>query len=264
MGDRYTLEDLRTATRMKPESRGLTQSPDEWSLGGIAVPRVDAVHGHGPRPTYRRGWTFAIEETMEFALIRFKKDSREDGVAVVLRGEREDYLAGWFNASRWYEAATAAGQLNAALEAERARCRNEPTITFSRGSEFAPDDPVGNETITVWSDDRLVYTRRKVGETVRRSGKADDVWAIVTGALERTPFPEPTQTDFVPGSTIRLAETGGRRAEVRLGEDDPRSTAYAPIIELFRGFMEEVRGGTAGTLAQLGFKAQPPPWEVSP
>ena len=262
MSDVYDEETLAAGSKLTSESEGLTENAEEWILGMISVPKSSASqHRPGDMPTYRRGWTFRVDDEMDFIVRPFTNHLAEASLAVLLRRANEEYFAGWFRASRREEVAHIVTQLNYELQAERERCRNEDTISVTVGSVFAPDAPWGAERVTVWSDGRIAYVRRESdGSTRRASGTVSvDVWQRVSTALARTSFPEQPDIDIHPGGGPPVIEaTGGRRGRVVVDElESGRMEGYRTVVDTLYDFATGVRNEDSGVLAKLGFQPRP-------
>lgn len=256
MGERLTENDLRMASRLKPQATGLVEESDEWWLGQIAVPKSSTSASRtGATPTYRRGWTFKIDDHMDFEPRKFIADDGSDAVAVVLRGETDDFFAGWFSATREREVRQIVAQLNHELDEERFRCRTEDAVTLETGSEFAPDDPFGHESVTVTRDGRVSYVRRKRGNTSRRVGQVPAPFAVaVHDAIAISPFPASVQERFAPNSISRLSSTGSRRGQVSLDIDAAVSAPYREAVQPLRELIVALRNDDVFSLETMGFE----------
>jgi hypothetical protein len=259
MSDVYDEETLAAGSKLTSESEGMTENAEEWILGMISVPKSNVgQHRPGDMPTYRRGWTFRVDEEMDFIIRPFTNHRGEPSLAVLLRGANEEFFAGWFRASRAEEVAHIVTQLNYELQAERERCRTEDTISVSVGSVFAPDAPWGSERVTIWSDGRIAYVRRDSdGSTRRTSGTIPvDVWRRVSSALARTTFPEQPDIDILPGGGPPIIEaTGSKRGRVVVDElENAGLEDYRTVVDTLYDFAAAVRNEDGSTLAKLGFK----------
>ncbi|MBL8622264.1 MAG: hypothetical protein JNK64_13205 [Myxococcales bacterium] len=113
--------------------------------------------------------------------------------------------------------------------------RGVTAITYSIGSEFAPDDPFGREVVELTAAGAMNYSRRSHGHVstkVRTFSPAR--LADLLADLERTSFPESPQRGFQPGpgpATISVAPAG-----VSVSID----TMFAEGIDGYREFVEKL------------------------
>lgn len=259
MSDVFDEETLAAGSKLESESDGLTENAQEWILGMISVPKSSVGERRaGDMPTYRRGWTFRVDEEMDFIVRPFSNHRGEPSLAILLHGSKEEFFAGWFPASRREEVAHIVTQLNYELQAERERCRSEDTISVTVGSVFAPDAPWGSERVTIWSDGRISYVRRESdGSTRRTSGTVPvDVWHRVALALARTAFPEQPDIDIYPGGgPPNIEATGSKRGRVVVDElENAGMEHYRLVVDTLYDFARAVRESDGSTLAKLGFK----------
>lgn len=115
------------------------------------------------------------------------------------------------------------------------RLRGATAITYSIGSEFAPDDPFGREVIELTAAGALNYSRRfhgRVSTKVQTYSPAR--LTELLSDLARTSFPAPPQRGFQPGpgpATIAVAPSG---ASVSI------DTMFAEGIDGYREFVEKL------------------------
>ncbi len=254
----YDPELLAATSKMRSAADDLTANAEEWILGMISVPKSTVGERRpGDMPTYRRGWTFRLEEEMDFVIKPFTSHLGEPALAVVLRGETDEYFAGWFPAMRREDVAHIVSQLNHELHRERDRCRADETISIAIGSDFAPDAPWGSERVTVWADGRIAYVRRdRDGSTRRASGTVPaELWTDVSAALSRTTFPEQPDVDILPGGSVtRVEATGQRRGAVTVDYyDSKKMEGYGELVHTLVAFADAVRAGDDVALTRLGF-----------
>lgn len=115
------------------------------------------------------------------------------------------------------------------------RLRGATAITYSIGSEFAPDDPFGREVVELSAAGGLTYSRRFHGHvsTKVRTFSPARLTELLSD-LERTSFPAPPQRGFQPGpgpATIAVAPFG---ASVSI------DTMFAEGIDGYREFVEKL------------------------
>lgn len=112
--------------------------------------------------------------------------------------------------------------------------RGATALTYSIGSEFAPDDPFGREVIELTAAGALNYSCRFHGHvTTKALSYAPMRLADLLSDLERTSFPSPPQRGFQPGpgpATIAVAPAG---ASVSI------DTMFAEGIDGYRELVEK-------------------------
>ena len=212
--------------KLIPESHGLVEKGTEWWIEMIAIPKSSvpksALQSHA---NYRRGgWTFGLNPGMALVSVPFVRDTGASAIGLVLRDKDEDFLAGWFDASRADEVARIAAHLNAEIAHELARYSSPlaESITLEIGNEHAPDSPFGTERVTLMPTGAIDYEQRNRGSIVARTGRADaGLWKVLSSALAKTSFPRPPQESFLPGgSMMRLTVEGTRSGQVLLDYHD--------------------------------------------
>ncbi len=113
--------------------------------------------------------------------------------------------------------------------------RGSTALTYSIGSEFAPDDPFGREVLELTAAGALSYSRRFHGHvTTKALTFAPGRLADLLSDLERTSFPSPPQRGFQPGpgpATIAVAPFG---ASVSI------DTMFAEGIDGYREVVEKL------------------------
>ena len=110
--------DLAAIAAITPECPGLQERADELWLDMVAIPKSSRFATWTPRrPTYRRGWTFALAETTSFDTVPFRRTDGSAAVAVVIDEPSGRHHVTWFAAEREEEARRAVERLNAEVHA---------------------------------------------------------------------------------------------------------------------------------------------------
>jgi len=259
MPRRYDVARLATAANLHPESDGIVEKGEEWWIGMIAIPKSTRPSPSGARPTYRRGWTYALEPDMRFVAIPFARGDGAAAIGVVLRGSAEDFFAGWFGAERAGDVIAAVDQLNGELDAERSRFGSgEPAgeILFEIGNEHAPDNPFGRERVRLSPTGAIHYEQiRRDGLRVADGRVAPSPWASFVEALSAAGFPASPQKGIRPGAgPVRLRSSGIIVGDVLL---DPRDAlkmdGYRVVVGTLMDLCEALRTADSQRLASLGY-----------
>ena len=114
-------------------------------------------------------------------------------------------------------------------------------FTYQAGSEFAPNDPFGQETLTFTADGGFTYTRRKQGQSWQRQGQADPaVLASIEADLAAAGFPVVPPHSIPPGaSLVTLSRTDERAAmDYYKGR---KFDGYGPVIRRCDAWMRWLR-----------------------
>jgi hypothetical protein len=285
MSTLYTPVTLAAQAAHMPELDGLSQSDQEWSIGGISIPKSDRANPDLTKPpSYRRGWTFPLPADLRAVAIRFRRAAGR-GVAIVFRTAGEEYLAGWFRGERYQEAERAVGILNDAIDSAWQRWREASPadagraastdlgtsetpvddgarrlLTFEQGSEHAPDAPWGLETIEISSEGRLVYEHRNRGKNRSLHGRVDaERCRRIIAALRSTTFPEPPQLQFVPGASMLGISLDNPAGKVCIDYfDGQQYLGYREVIRELSALNTALRTDDRAVLEQWEFEENAP------
>jgi len=88
-------------------------------------------------------------------------------------------------------------------------------FTYQAGSEFAPNDPFGQETLSFTAAGDFRYTRRKQGQVWQRQGQADPaVLASIEAGLSEAGFPVVPPHSIPPGASLITLSRADERASM--------------------------------------------------
>jgi hypothetical protein len=208
--------DLAAVASVTPECRGLQERADEWWLGMLAIPKSSRFATWSPRPpSYRRGWTFALDESTTFSVVPFQRADRARAVMVIVDEPSGRHPVGWFSAERAEEAQRAAEHLNAEVRrlwdhwrqvrpATPTAAPSKRELRFEEGHEYAPDARWGLQVLTLTDDGTYRYEQRRGGRVLRTGTgavPAERARAVVAD-LERSTFPHVPARPFPPGASV--------------------------------------------------------------
>src|SRR5262245_41115765 len=97
---------------------GLKDNGQEWLAGSISIWKSSELAKRPLNaPTYSRGLTFQLREGMSFVTVHFTRKDGSHAVAIVLRSDDEDILAGWVPQSQVADAERVVAFLNGEIAA---------------------------------------------------------------------------------------------------------------------------------------------------
>jgi hypothetical protein len=259
MPGRYDASRVNGQSKLVSECDGLVEKDNEWWIDMISIPKSSRRATNKEGPTYRRGWTYGLEDEMRFVSIPFAREDGTAALAVVLRGKTDDYFAGWFNESRGGEVRRIVDHLNSELEAERLRCAHviHEEVLFEIGSENAPDSPFGSERIRFTPDGAIHYEQINRGSGRAAVGGVDPaLWTSLMVALAKTSFPARPERDLPPGGSIVVLTVTGRRSGRVLLEyyDALEMEGYGEIVAPLANLCDAIRTNDQKKLAELGYR----------
>jgi hypothetical protein len=237
---------------------GLSEDENWWMLGTIHVSKKHA--------TFRAGFGHPILSSTRFVLQSFDLDGVHGLAMVLLSGSKPPaYFAGWVPTTREADATQWADTLNTEIQRRLSQGANDPhaidgTITgliFESGSESAPDDPFGLETLQLSQTGRLTYERRRHSFRSSVEGTVErDIFRRVIEALRRTRFPTPPQARFVPGASIVRITTVPSEQCVQVDYFEAlRMDGYREIVRELSRLATALRDTNAESLAEWKFSA---------
>ncbi len=260
MPGRYDASRLATKAKLFPESKGLVERADEKWIGMIAVPKSSCPATNKPRPTYRRGWTYTLENDMRFITIPFQLEDGAEAIAIVLRGKTDDYFGAWFPIARDDEARAIADDLNHELDVERSRYGTgappPAQLVMEVGNEHAPDSRFGRQRIRIDPAGTVDYEQITRWQRRRAKGTvAPAMWTSMLDALSRTTFPAPPQPSLLPGGSISSLTLAGPRSGSVLFDfyDALEMEGYRDVVGPLLALCNAIREGDKEALVRLGY-----------
>ena len=256
-----TDEELRTCLRLYREPIAqLTGDENWWRIGLVAVSKKQAL--------FRAGVAAPIVASAQFVLQPFDLDDLHgDAVVLLTGGKPSNHFAGWVPRSRAAEAHGWVDTLNRAIQTVLPRTPQQQastgqtvaTLIFESGSEGAPDDPFGLETVVLTATGQLTYERRRHGVQGKVVGTVDpERFRTIIDALLRTGFPSPPQTRFVPGASIVRITTLPSQQTVQVDYFEAlRMDGYREVVRELTQLTEALRDTKTEMLAAWGFSSAP-------
>lgn len=253
--------ELRTCLRLYPEPIAeLADDENWWRLGLIAVSKKQAL--------FRAGFAAPVVASTRFVLQPFDLDDLR-GVAVVLvtGGKPASHFAGWVPRTREAETRGWLDTLNRAIETalrsapqpEHSIDQNVAALVFEIGSEGAPDDPFGLETVMLTGAGQLTYERRRHALQTNIAGTVDpERFRRIVDALLRTTFPSPPQARFVPGASfIRVTVMPTEQSVCMDYFEALRMDGYREVVRELTQLTEALRETKTEVLAVWRFSPAP-------
>ena len=256
-----TEEEVRTCLRLYREPIAhLTEDENWWRLGLIALSKKQAL--------FRAGFAAPVVASTRFVLQPFNLDDLHGVVLVLVTGGKPaSHFAGWVPRTREAEAQGWVDTLNRAIEtALRSAPQHQQPIdqhlaalVFESGSEVAPDDPFGLETVMLAGTGELTYERRRDEVQTKVAGTLDpERFRRIVSALLRTNFPSPPQTRFVAGASIVRITTMPSRQTVQLDYFEAlRMDGYREVVRELAELTEALRDSKTEVLAAWRFSPAP-------
>jgi hypothetical protein len=255
----FSDEDIRSYLRLYSEPfDDLSEDENWWMLGTIHVSKKHA--------TFRAGFGHPIVSSTKFVIQEFETDDVRGCAIALLSGSKPPaYFAGWVprlrepEATRWVKALNDAIQrvLPHRTELPQSIQSNETALVFESGSESAPDDPFGLETLRLSESGQLTYERRRheLRSNVVGTVEPDRARTLVE-ALRRTSFPAPPQTRFVPGASIVRITTVPSNESVRVDYFAAlRMDGYRDVVRELSQLAAGLRDTNSQVLSEWKFSA---------
>jgi len=183
------------------------------------------------------------------------------GIILLTGGKEPRHFAGWVPSSRIADAQSWIDALNGVIRSVLQQApvstsdRQIVALRFECGSENAPDDPFGLETIELTEVGALRYERRRQPARVSLVGSVDPQrFQKVIASLRATTFPTPPQTRFVPGASIVKITTMPSEQGVSVDYFEAlRMDGYRDVVRDLSNLAEGLRDSKAAILGTWNF-----------
>jgi hypothetical protein len=255
----FSDDDIRSYLRLYREALDdLSEDDNWWMLGTVHVSKKHA--------TFRAGFGHPIVSSTKFIIQEFEADNVRGCAIVLLSGSKPPaYFAGWVPRTRESEATRWVHALNDAIqqvlpqrtEPPRSIHTRDTALVFESGSESAPDDPYGLETLRLSESGQLAYDRRRHAFRSNLVGTVEpDRFRRIVEALRRTTFPAPPQTRFVPGASIVRITTLPSSESVRVDYFEAlRMDGYRDVVRELSQLATGLRDTNPDILAEWKFRS---------
>jgi hypothetical protein len=136
---------------------------------------------------------------------------------------------------------------------------NTVRLILEMGSEFAPDDPIGREILSVAENGDVSYEHRRKGTRARHGMISEERVAKLLEYLAQSTFPDIPEHSIPPGASLMTLRREGRSAAEATFRSyfAYRLPGYGDLLRACEQLATALRKDDAAALAAWGFKATP-------